>query len=136
MPPEFRNKPENDSSSVEVPAEDWSMFLDAFSRQHEGWLVTIAISTPESSQVEAYARRLRGVSVDHLRGRHTAYIETGDEQDSVLTHAVSGVARMVFLRSKSGAHRGLEIISADGTKTRMIFRSAILPDMVSGLGAA
>lgn len=136
MPLDFRKKPENDSSNVEVPAEDWTIFLDAFSRQHEGWLVTIAISSPEAAQVEAYARSLRGVSMDELHGRRIVYIETGDEQDSLLTHAVSAATRMVFLRSRSGAHRGLEILSADGTATRMTFRSAILPEMLSGRGAA
>ena len=27
----------------EIPKEEWPKFFDAFSRQHEGWLVTIEI---------------------------------------------------------------------------------------------
>lgn len=136
MPSDFRDKRENDSSNVEVPAEDWALFLDAFGSEHQGWLVTIAISSPESPQVEAYARSLRGLSMDNLYGRRIVYIETDDEPDSLLTHAIRGVTRMVVLRSRSGAHRGLEITSSDGTKTRMIFRAAILTDIVGGRGAA
>lgn len=133
--PSDRSTP-NESSNIEIPAEDWGAFLDAFSRQHEGWLVSIEISSPAAAQIEAKGRRLRGISIDHMGGRRSAYIETGDEQGSLLTHAVNRVVGVVFLRSKSGAHRGIEIFSADGTSTRVMFRSAVLPEMVDGLGAA
>lgn len=134
MPYDRRNTPE--SSDVDVPGDDWNTFLDAFSRQHQGWLVTIEISSPAAAQVEARERKLLGVSLDRIGGRPNAYIETGDDRGSLLTHAVPRVTRLLFLRSKSGAHRGLEMFSSDGTSTRVLFRSAIMPEVVNGLNAA
>ena len=132
-----RNKiPEHRGFDLEVPFEDWGAFLDTFNRQHEGWLVTIEISSPAAAQVAARGRRLVGVTVDRYRGTQSAYIDTGDDEGSQLTHAVTGAVRMVFLRTKSGGHRGLEIVSGDGTITRILFRSAALPEMLERLGAA
>src|SRR5207247_10207674 len=32
---------------LDIPRTDWAAFLDAFSRQHERWLITIEVLTPE-----------------------------------------------------------------------------------------
>ena len=63
-------------------------FLDGFSRQHEGWLASIEVSTPGGKLTEVVNRRLRGVSIDHADGKQRAYVEVGDAPDECLTHVV------------------------------------------------
>src|SRR5215216_5826603 len=50
----------------EIERPEWSGFFDGFSRQHEGWLVTVEqVSMPRGpSAVEARELPLEGVSAD------------------------------------------------------------------------
>src|SRR5712664_3846445 len=48
----------------EIPREDWSNFFDVFSRQHEGWLVTLEVFGPEvGAQEEAHQLPFEGISI-------------------------------------------------------------------------
>ncbi len=48
----------------EIPRQEWNKFFDSFSRQHEGWLVTLEIFGPEiGAQEEARELPLEGISI-------------------------------------------------------------------------
>ena len=120
---------------VEIDPHEWISFLDSFSRQHEGWLASIEVATPAGKLTEAVNQRLRGVSIDHADGKQRAYVEVGDTPDACLTHVVYGPTRIRFKRTRTGAHQGLEIVSADGSTTIVRFRSAMLPEMLDGIAS-
>ncbi len=126
---------ENKSGDVDVEPVDWISFLDGFSRQHEGWLATIEVATAVGNLTEVVNRRLRGVSVDHADGHQRAYVEMGDAPDEALTHTVESPTRIRFRRTQAGAHEGLEIESADGSRTIVRFRSAMLPETLDGIAS-
>ena len=120
---------------VEIEPHEWISFLDGFSRQHEGWLASIEVATVAGTQKEVENRRLRGVSIDHADGRQRAYVEVGDASDESLTHIVDAPRRIRFKRTQTGAHEGLDIVSADGSTTLVRFRSAMLPEMLDGIAS-
>jgi hypothetical protein len=47
----------------EIPRDEWTTFLDTFSRQHEGWLSSLEIlGTDIGAQQEALDLPLEGIS--------------------------------------------------------------------------
>jgi hypothetical protein len=126
---------ENKSGDIDIEPGEWISFLDGFSRQHEGWLATVEVATAGGMLKEVVNRRLRGVSIDHADGHQRAYVEMGDTSGEALTHMVESPTRIRFRRTQSGAHEGLEIESADGTRTIVRFRSAMLPETLDGIAS-
>ena len=126
---------ESMTGDAEVEPKEWISFLDGFSRQHEGWLASIEVSTPGGRLTEVVNRRLKGVSIDHSDGKQRAYVEVGDTPDECLMHVIESPRRIVFKRSEAGAHEGLEIESAGGSTTMVRFRSAMLPDMIDDIAS-
>lgn len=126
---------ENKSGDIDIEPGEWISFLDGFSRQHEGWLATVEVATAGGMLKEVVNRRLRGVSIDHADGHQRAYVEMGDTSGEALTHTVESPTRIRFRRTQSGAHEGLEIESADGTRTIVRFRSAMLPETLDGIAS-
>ncbi|HYM07867.1 MAG TPA: DUF5335 family protein [Terriglobales bacterium] len=126
---------ENKSGDIDIEPGEWIAFLDGFSRQHEGWLATIEVATAGGKLKEVVNQRLRGVSIDHADGHQRAYVEMGDPSGQALTHTVERPTRIRFRRTQSGAHEGLEIESADGTRTIVRFRSAMLPETLDGIAS-
>lgn len=120
---------------LEIEPYEWISFLDCFSRQHEGWMASIEVATAAGNLREVKDRRLRGVSIDHAHGHQRAYVEVGDPPDECVTHIVSMPTHIMFKRRHSGAHEGLDIASADGTKTLVRFRSPILPEMIDDIAS-
>ncbi len=120
---------------VEVEPRNWMSFLDGFSRQHEGWLASIEVSTPGGKLTEVVDRRLRGVSIDHADGKRRLYVAVGDAPDECLIHVVNTPTQIRFKRTRTGAHQGLEIESADGSTTIVRFRSAMPPEMLDGIAS-
>jgi hypothetical protein len=126
---------EEKSGDVEIEPYDWISFLDSFSSQHEGWLVSIEVATAAGKLMEVKNRRLRGVCVDHADGKQRAYIEVGDAPGGCVTHFVDAPTRIRFKREQTGAHEGLDIVSADGSTTLIRFRSAMLPEMIDDIAS-
>ena len=118
----------------EIAPSEWDSFLDAFSRKHEGWLVTVEEVTGGGGRprVEAREQPLQHVSVN--RHEQSIAIAVGRPPDH-LTHTVNGAARLVVAQSDTGADHGLAIEHQDGRSTWIRFRAAVRPDEVDGLPA-
>jgi hypothetical protein len=117
----------------EIGASQWSSFLDSFSRQHEGWLVTVEEITDAGgvSGIEARELPLQGLSMDP-RG-YSISIAVGRSADDHLTHTISHPARIIVQQSDTGADRGLKIDRQTGRSTQIRFRAAARPDEVDGI---
>ena len=121
--------------SVRVIAPDsWSAELDAFSRQHEGWLVSIKTRTADGKvAVEAHDLPLQGVSCMSHESTDIA-VTVGDSR-SHLTHGVHDAVALRVELTANRADRALLIDAQDGSTTSIEFRSPSRVEEVDGLPA-
>jgi hypothetical protein len=116
----------------DMPRNRWGRELDSFSRQHEGWLVSVTTRDRNGQlRVQALDLPLRGVSQTGPHSAHLA-VEVGDEQQH-LTHEIHDVTAMTIEMTDTQAERALIIDSADRTETIVTFRSPMRPEDVDGL---
>jgi uncharacterized protein DUF5335 len=118
---------------TEIPAPDWPAFFDSFSRQHEGWLVTLAdIPGPAAEpHVSAADMPLDGCGAD--LERQTISIAVGREPDRHLIHLIDKPVKVQLEQSTSGKDEGLRIERREGAVTRLTFTHAARPEEVDGL---
>ena len=118
----------------EIPRDEWTTFLDTFSRQHEGWLSTLEIlGTDIGAQREVLNLPLEGISASRESVPETIAISLGNDVKDHVTHTISGPTRVWLDQTSAGANAALEIESADEVKTLLRFRSALPAEMVDGV---
>ena len=119
----------------EIPKNEWPEFFDSFSRQHEGWLVTLEIfGTDIGAQVEERELAFEGIvdEWDEVQGNEIV-IMIGAKPDDHITHSISRPTQVSLEQTNEGADAALAIKSGDGTTTLLRFRSPMLPEMVDGV---
>jgi hypothetical protein len=119
----------------EIPRDEWVEYLDGFSRQHEGWLVTVEVLSEEiGAQVEAKEVALAGITAD-LKGGGEDVISIILSKGSTerITHNIARPTHLRIEQTESGADMALQIESDGGATTLVRFRSAVLPEMVDGV---
>ena len=119
----------------EIPREEWAEFLDIFSRQHEGWLITIEVLGAEiGAQVEAEGKPLEGITAE-LKGDGDDLISitVGLTPAEHVTHNITAPTHVRIEQAENGADMALQIKSSDGATTLVRLRSAMLPEMVDGI---
>jgi hypothetical protein len=110
----------------------WHDELDSFSRQHEGWLVSLRAATPRGEVTfDAHDVPLLGVVSSSTQPTEIE-VALGNRRDH-LSHIVSNATAVHLELTADGADRGLIIDSADGTRTTLQFKSAARPEEVDGL---
>jgi len=116
----------------EIPREDWRPFLDAFSREHRGWLVSIDVLGPEvGAQHEASDIPLEGVAADERDDLISVF--AGRDADRHVAHTVPAPIGVAVQQTAEGADEALQIRSRDGDTTILRFRTAIRPELVDGI---
>jgi hypothetical protein len=119
----------------EIPRDEWTIFLDTFSRQHEGWLATIEVLGLDiGAQEEAHDLPLEGITVassDDALG--TIAISLGKTREDHVTQTITKPTRIWLEQTSLGANAALEIESEGDVKTLLRFRSALPADMVDGI---
>ena len=120
---------------VEIAHNQWTEYLDGFSREHLDWLVTIEIRSPEGRLIVAEQSPLKGISLDHADGLERAYVQVGGAPEAHITHMIERPVRVIFKQSPAGEHQALEIASANGSTTVIRFRSAMRPEALNGIAA-
>jgi hypothetical protein len=121
-------------TALEIPRDSWREELDGFSRQHEGWLVSI--TTRSAGGDVAVAARdvpLQGVNSASPRSNDIAIIVGGKR--GRLTHEIHDPTALRIELTANEAQRALVIQGNDGTTTTVEFRSPMRPEEVDGLAA-
>src|SRR5258707_14123072 len=107
------------SGDSEVPASEWTSFLDSFSLQHEGWLATISATSGPEKSVKVRNARLECITTTELDERRYIRIAVLGEDNDHLIHQVSNPVGLTFKRNLSGTPEGLDIASADAWLTTL-----------------
>ena len=119
----------------EIPRSEWVSFLDSFSRQHEGWLITVEVLGKDvGAQIEAREQPLAGVTAD-LRGgdQDVVSILFGAAADKHVAHLIHAPSHVRLKETEGGAHEALHIESKGGTTTLLRFRAAVSPETLDGV---
>src|SRR4051812_9845341 len=114
-----------------VDRHDWREELDRFSRQHDGWIVSVRTQPADGTvTVAAHDVSLRGVSRASPESDDIA-ITVGGEGGQ-LTHEIRGAVAIHIDVTPEEAERALTVRSDDGTTTTIEFRSPMRPEDVDG----
>ena len=120
--------------TIEIPRREWSGKLDEFSRMHEGWLVSLEITTAQSIGVQPKFRLmpLVGITAEPIDGG-TISIAVAEPTGDHVTHTMRSPTHVFVEETNAGAQAALEIDSADGMKAVLRFRTTALPETVDGV---
>jgi len=110
--------------TIEIPQNDWTIRLDEFSRVHEGWPVSLDIESPALGAQSAFRQLgLMGVTAEPGEGG-TILMTVAVPMGGCLTHTIHAPVHVLIEETDAGAEAGLQVESADGTKTHLQFRTA------------
>jgi hypothetical protein len=115
-----------------IAPDSWAAELDSFSRQHEGWIVSIRTRMADGRvEVDAKELPLQGVSPASAQANDIA-ITVGDLNNH-MTHEVRGATAVRIDLTPDRAERALVIAAKDGSMTTVEFRSPMRTEEVDGL---
>ena len=115
-----------------LPHSEWRDFADAFTRSHEGWLMSLYVQRPFGRR--DYIVRdvpFEGLTTESAAGREVVVVTTGGDTRH-LTHMVADPQRM-FVRELHGADAAVSIIDSSGAETTAEFRSPMPVTSVNGI---
>ncbi len=118
----------------EISNNRWVEFFDSFSRQHQGWMVNVEITANgQKKQLEARELPLEGIAASLKDKEDTISIILAKGRNEYMEHNVSGARRVLLEKTDEGADVGLRIEAADGSQTRVQFRSPAMPETLDGV---
>jgi hypothetical protein len=129
----------------EVPREQWAEVLDAVSRSHRGWLVTLEVGTEVDARAEARTLPFAGAELRRGGEAERFVVHLGEEPRSDggrlapepgqvrLRHELARPAHVRLEEDARGSLRGIELLSEGGDALWIRFRSPMLPEMVDGM---
>ena len=106
----------------EIPREQWIKFFDDFSKNHEGWIVTLEVLGPDiGDQEEADRLPLVGVSADVKAHENRIEIIVGGRPDVDVTHFIERPKHIWVKEPRMSGDEVIEVESEDGIKTLLNF---------------
>jgi hypothetical protein len=121
--------------TTQIARAEWPSFFNGFSREHEGWLVTLEVFQPEiGAQVEERDLALEGVTAELGKGdKDKIEIMIGGKPHQHVTHTVLDPVEVSLEHTEDGANHALAIKSADDATTLLCFRPAMRPEMIDAM---
>jgi hypothetical protein len=115
----------------DIPRSEWNTFLDAFSVQHEGWLVNVEeMSKDNGIRMIAENLPLRGLTADLKDRKDILNVSLGT--DAQLVHEIDAPQQLRLL-TRGSSHEALEIQAEGGRITVVRFRVTAAPETVDGI---
>src|SRR5262249_2348694 len=110
-------------STREIPQAKWIKFFDDFSKQHEGWIVTMEVlSSDLGDQEEVNGLPLVGISADLKDRENRIEIIAGGRIDADVTRIIDSPKRIWFKQPEVVGDEAIDVESEDGTKTLVTFK--------------
>jgi hypothetical protein len=105
--------------SAEIPEEEWVRFFDRFSREREGWPVTIEVlSEVAGPQKAATELPLQGISFEPSGSRPcTVQVSAGGAPGAHVSHVVDLPLHIRVADDEGGARGTIQIEPARGPAT-------------------
>ncbi len=101
--------------TTEIPRGQWMKFFDDFSRNHEGWVVTMEVNDPEIGSQQTVAHMpLMGISADTKDRERKIEITVSRQKDAYLTHLIQTPERVWLKQGEEPGTESLEIESGNG----------------------
>ena len=116
-----------------INRSEWASFVDAFSRCHDGWLVSLGVE--EGASPRSYVARdspLRGVVAELDEDVSSMMVFTGETTPHA-THFVPHATALEVEETPEGAEAELTITDESGVRTIVEFRSPMRPELVDGI---
>ncbi|MGD9765882.1 MAG: DUF5335 family protein [Candidatus Binatia bacterium] len=114
----------------EIPRDRWINDLDAFSKQHEGWVVTLEVLGSDlGDQEQATRLPLVGLSADVKAGENRVAVSVGGRPETHLTHFIQAPKRIWVRQSDDPRHDAIEVEDTEG-KTTVVHFNHVDPDEV------
>ncbi|MEW6736844.1 MAG: DUF5335 family protein [Acidobacteriota bacterium] len=109
----------------EIPRNEWPAFFDDFSRNYQGWTVTVEILNPNiGAQVEAHELPLEGITVDLKEdGKDEISIIIGEAPEDHVTHNILVPIHVWVEQTDKGDVEALQIESESGITMLLRFCS-------------
>ncbi len=117
--------------SQEIPQDQWTTFLDDFSKRHVGEPVTIeVISQEQGDQVEASQLPLLGVTADP-KDSEAPLVEVmvGDSPAANVNRIVRRPTRLSLAQGDDGSDQALQIESSGEPTVLLIFGEPPFPQI-------
>ena len=112
----------------EITREQWIKYFDDFSKNHEGWVVTLeVIGSDLGDQEEASGLPLVGISADVKDRENRIEIIVGGRPDADVTRFIDTPKSVWVKESGIPGDEAVEVESEDGTKTLLNFHR-VLPE--------
>jgi hypothetical protein len=106
----------------DIPREQWIRFFDDFSKNHDGWIVTMEVLGADiGAQEEANNLPLVGISADVKARENRVEIIVGGRPDVGLTRFIERPKHIWVKEPRLPGDETMEIESEDGIKTILNF---------------
>lgn len=105
-----------------IPREQWIKFFDDFSKDHEGWIVSLDVLSPSlGAQEEVAGLPLVGITAD-VKGRSSRVeLIVGGRPHAHVTRIIESPKRVSVKARERPGHEAIDVESDDGTMTLMRF---------------
>ena len=116
-----------------IPQTEWSEFLEAFSRRHEHWLVTI--ETHDLKTGETVASRftpLQSIQLDLEDQKNPRINVTARSGEKEIKHILFRPSELILDVSGEGNDKAIRVVSVN-TVTTVRFRVAASPELLDGV---
>ncbi|HSD09936.1 MAG TPA: hypothetical protein VLF14_03065 [Candidatus Binatia bacterium] len=112
-----------------IPRTDWVGFCKSFTLSHSGWLVTVDVASAGHHQTIAEEEPLKAVSAEFEEVEDDAkiLISIGREPLERTFQTVKQAIAVSLDEARAGEHRGLRVISKDGSVTTVSLRAPAKP---------
>jgi hypothetical protein len=116
-----------------IPQAEWNEFLEAFSRRHQGWLVTV--ETHDLKTGETVASRfipLQSVQLDFEDQKNPRINVTVRSAQNEIKHILFRPSDLILEVSEDGNDKAIQVVSLN-TVTTVRLRVAAAPELVDGV---
>ena len=119
----------------QIARNEWPSFFDGFSRQHQGWLVTLEVFSPDiGDQIEERELALEGITAELTNDeKDRIEIMIGVQPDDHVTHTIANPIEVSLEQTDEGADEVLAIKGTDEATTLLRICSAVRAEMVDGV---
>jgi len=106
----------------DIPREQWVRFFDDFSKNHEGWIVSLEVLGSDiGDQEEADRLPLVGISADLKAHEDRLEIIVGGRPEADVTRFIERPKHVWVKEPRIPGDEAIEIESEDGIKTLLNF---------------